>query len=317
MNHPFKIVNKIVFSGGGMRGCAHIGVVKFLEEKSLMTQFDFFAGTSIGSLIATLLVIKYSSVELTEIVKQFDYERYQSFNINNLLTNFGVDTFEKMSQLIASMFLKKNLPPYISFIELFHITKKHLIINAVCLNTHTNIFFDHILSPRMPIIIALQASMSLPFIFGSVEYNGLRYVDGGLLNNFPIDFPLFAESPETVLGINLGGIYDCSVKEINTIDQYCINLFSCLYNAYIKLSHNINPLLHVISIITPQCTTFDFLLDIDGKQNLINLGYNKISLYYDKINTVTPPNNTSSQQPNTLTTQPEPQTDNTNTNTNT
>ena len=274
-------INKLVLSGGGLRGCIHIGVVRSLEEKNLMKQINCFAGTSIGSLVATLLVLSYTSTELTLLIKNFDYLQYQCIDVCNIMRHYGIDTFGKIMGFIATLFIKKNTMPYITFADLFKQTGKHLIINAVCLNNHENTFFDHLLTPNMPVIIAVRASMSLPIIFGSTHYNGLTYVDGGLLDNLPIDFPLFINEPETVLGINLYNPLNHSVKDINTIELYTIHLCACLYDAYNRLDKHTNPLMHIICIQTHKFNTFDLTMKDDDKQFLIDLGYQKTTEYLD------------------------------------
>lgn len=283
-SNPLAKIDKLLLSGGGMRGCIHIGVIRYLEEKNLIDQIKHIAGTSIGSLIATLLIISYLSGDMEQMIKKFDYCRYQSVDVCHIVEHFGIDTFEKITGLIASLFVKKNYAPYITFGELYKKTNKHLIINAVCLNTHESSFFDYRLTPNMPVIIAIRASMSLPFIFGSVKYNGLTYVDGGLLNNFPINLPIFKENPETVLGINLNNSIEYSVKEITSIDQYSIHLFSCLYNAYIKSATETDSQAHIIAIPTPKFNTFDFLITTEDKKQLIEIGYHKIRDYCEKMN---------------------------------
>ena len=273
-------IDKLVFSGGGLRGCIHIGVLKYLEQHHLMGQITCVGGTSIGSLIATLIAMSYSSDQLEAVIIDFDYAKFQSIDLCHVLDHFGFDTFEKINQYIASLFAQKDYPSSITFIDLYNKTGKHLVMNAVCLNTHENTFFDHLLTPHMPVIIAIQASMSLPFIFGSVTYDGLTYVDGGLLDNFPIDFPIFTRNPETVLGINLDNKIDYSVREINSLDQYCIHLFSCLYNTYIKVSTCDNLIANVINISTPKYVTIDLMLTTEEKSQLIALGYRKINDFF-------------------------------------
>jgi NTE family protein len=225
-------IDTLVLSGGGLRGCIHIGVIKFLEENNIINQINCIAGTSIGSLIGTLLTLSYNSDELIQIIKDFNYDKYQSIDIYNFIRNFGIDSFKKITKLITQLFIRKNFPSDITFMDLYHQTHVHLIMNAVCLNNRENTFFDYRLTPHMPIITAIKASMCLPIIFGSVKYNGLTYVDGGLLNNFPIDYPLFDIHPEKVLGINLNNTMNQSIRNIDTIESYTINLCSCLYDAY-------------------------------------------------------------------------------------
>lgn len=59
----------LALSGGGVRGAAHIGVIKALEENGI--QIDAIAGTSIGSIVATLYAMGYSTEKMLEIFKYF------------------------------------------------------------------------------------------------------------------------------------------------------------------------------------------------------------------------------------------------------
>jgi hypothetical protein len=272
-------INKLVLSGGGMRGCLHIGALKYLEEIGVLPHIECVAGTSIGSLVATLVVMSYSSSELESMIIQFDYAQYQCVDIYHILRSFGIDNFTRIAELIGQLFRRKNYSPLITFENLHTLTHKHLILNAVCLNTHQSVFFDHIMTPQMPVIVAIQASMSLPFIFGSTQYNGLTYIDGGLLNNFPIDLPIFTRDPETVLGLDLLNYTDCSVREIKTIDLYCIHLFSCLYEAYIKINTQPDPKMHIVHLKSNLCCTYDLMLGTQEKQSLISEGYQTMSTY--------------------------------------
>ena len=287
LSDNLKKINKLVLSGGGLRGCVYIGILKYLEEKNIIQKIDCIGGTSIGALVGVLVTMSYTSIELEHTIRDFEYTQYNSVNLCHLFVHFGIDTFEKIMEFIVALFTRKNYPPYITFADLYTKTNKHLIINAVCLNTHENTIFDYQLTPNMPVITAMRASMTLPFIFGSVKYNGLTYVDGGLLNNFLIDLPIFKNNPDTVLGINLHNSLGFSVREIQTLDQYVINLFSCLYDAYIKLSINTLKYSHIISIIAPKFNTYDFTLTNDDKQFLVDLGYRKVSEHFANLDQCT------------------------------
>lgn len=284
MTDKAEKIDKLVLSGGGLRGSVHLGVLKYLEEQSVT--LNVIAGTSIGSLIATLYTLSYTVQELETTLNVFNYEQYQSIDVNHILTHFGLDSFAKIKELLASLFIAKGYNPYITFKDLFVRTNKHLIMNAVCLNTHENTFFDHNLTPQMPVLIAIHASMSLPIIFGSVKYDGLTYTDGGLLDNLIIDFPLFTEHPGTVLAINLNNSFDFSVKDIKTIDHYAVHLFSTLYHAYVKALKRDQSKVHLIAIPTPGYNTFDLSLSLSDKQALVAIGYQKTKDYFTNLRSV-------------------------------
>lgn len=277
----FESIDKIAFSGGGFRGCIHIGVLKYLEEIKLVSQLKYVAGTSIGALVALMVCLGYQSDELNDLIMQFDYQKYQSINFIGLLDQFGLDTFENLSHLIGSYLIKKQFSPNIDFITLYQKTHKHLIMNAVCLNTHSNTFFDHILTPNIPVLVALQASMAVPYIFTAVRYKGLIYVDGGLLDNLIIDYPDFISKPETLLAIDLNLPETCSIREISTLEQFSGELFTCLHNGCKRLNNQSSLKTNIIAISAPQYSLLNFNLSKEGKVYLIDLGYKKTKEYFN------------------------------------
>ena len=63
----------LVLSGGGAKGAAHIGVLKYIEEAGIPV--DYIAGTSMGSIIGGMYAIGYSSDEILEIISSVDWDR--------------------------------------------------------------------------------------------------------------------------------------------------------------------------------------------------------------------------------------------------
>ena len=61
----------VVFSGGGAKGLAHIGVLKALEENNI--PIDYVAGTSMGSIIGALYALGYTTDEMTELFHSRDF----------------------------------------------------------------------------------------------------------------------------------------------------------------------------------------------------------------------------------------------------
>ena len=154
----------LVFSGGGSRGFALLGAIKAIEEKNLKSDIKYTFGTSIGSLFGLLFTL-YNYQEIYSKVYSFSYENYQSIDIINFFNNYGLDNFSKIKKFITSVLSDSNISPDITFQEHFDKTGIVLIIDAVCLNTQSGTYFHYLAFPDMPIITAIEASMSLPFIF--------------------------------------------------------------------------------------------------------------------------------------------------------
>lgn len=277
-----KDIDILVLSGGGLRGCIHIGLLRYLEEAQMIDKFKVLAGTSIGALIAALYNLGYKSSELTGIVSHFSYDQYQSIDINHLFENFGFDNYDKITQFIESLFKAKNYDPKVTFEQLHQRTSIHLIINAVCLNTQNNVYFDYVSYPEMPVVLGIKASMSLPYIFGCIKYRGLTYVDGGLLDNFITNHPLMLSQPGRVLGVNLGNTINQSIKDISSITQYSLTIISCIYQAYNQLSWQLRPHhdMNIIHIRAPKFNTFNLHMSLQDKLYLIELGYQQSRDYF-------------------------------------
>lgn len=275
-------VDKLVLSGGGIKGCCHIGALKYLEEIGLLNQIRYLAGTSIGALISALICLGYKSAEIEPIMYQFDYKEYQSIDLFCIFEKFGIDNFAKILSFIESLFIAKNVPPKITFRQLYDKTQLHLIFNTVCLNTYETTFLDYQLTPNLPVVTGIQMSMSIPYLFGCVTYQKLTYVDGAFLNNFIIDFPFFQTAPpDTLLGIDLHCSVNHSIKEIQSLDQYALQLFSCIYNSYMKIRKKPNDQAHIINISGHHIGAFDFNLAPTERKNLLKIGYDKTKEYFE------------------------------------
>ena len=70
----------LVLSGGGAKGAAHIGVLKYIEETGI--PIDYIAGTSMGSIVGGMYALGYSSDEILDIISQVDWDRLISDNVD-------------------------------------------------------------------------------------------------------------------------------------------------------------------------------------------------------------------------------------------
>jgi len=290
-------ITSIVFSGGGSKGYCYIGVVKYLDEMGILPNLKTYAGTSIGSLFATLLCIGYSYKDMYDAFIKFDYSDFHRINIVNFLYSYGLDDFSGMEGLIIKLFTLKNISVTCTFAELYKQTSKRLCINAVSMNSKRVIYFNYETCPDMKIIIALKASMAIPYIFIPVKYENDMYIDGGLLENFMINYKWFKEDTEnkdtenkdtenkdtenkekiSILGINLISCQKDNNQNVTDIYEFSQELFSCIFNN-IHLQSKNNMITKIVKIVTIQCqnNAFDFDLDAENKQILFKLGYDSM-----------------------------------------
>ena len=188
----------VSLAGGGIRGIAHVGVLKALEEKNI--KVAAIAGTSAGSIIATLYAMGYSPYYIYLLFKRYERDiiNIRSKPIINGITNFirnnkiGIaglsdgNEFEKMYDELAR---KKGF-------RLIGDIKMPLLVSAVDIGESKEYIFTNCASRKnikdnyiteIGIGRAVRASSSFPAIFCPCEYKNHIFMDGGVLNNLPTE----------------------------------------------------------------------------------------------------------------------------------
>jgi NTE family protein len=259
----------LVLSGGSLKGIAHIGVLKALEEKNILKNIKIFAGTSIGGIISVLYIIGYTPNELNEIVNSLNFSLIRDINIDSLFEKYGVDNGKKMNIVLEELFKAKNIDPNITFLELYEKTKIEIIMTSVCINDKKIIYISHKTYPEMKVIIGMRMTSCIPFWFIPIKYDNKLYIDGAMMNNYPIN--IFKKDKKKVLGVYLNEIRNSS-SEINNIETYLFGTMECIFeginNILIKDYHK-----QTLNLILPKQNIFELNIDIKDKQNIFNFGY--------------------------------------------
>ncbi len=188
----------LVLSGGGAKGFAHVGVLKVLEEAKV--PIDYIAGTSIGSIIGGLYACGYDAATLEKIVKGQDWSRLLSNEYKSELatpfdkadeSRYNVSfPFEQKKLALSNGVLNgQNAMELLSYLTLgFHDVYdfSKLPIPFLCIATDlTN--GEEVVLNKGYLPKAIRASMAVPAAFTSTEINGQMLVDGGIVNNYPVD----------------------------------------------------------------------------------------------------------------------------------
>ncbi|MFV0572001.1 MAG: patatin-like phospholipase family protein [Xanthomarina gelatinilytica] len=181
----------LVLSGGGMRGAAQIGAIKALEEHDIYP--THIAGTSAGAIVGALYASGYNWDEILRFFK--------SISILDI-TKYAI---RKPGILDADKFYN-NFKTYFSEND-FSILKKDLQITATnILNGDLAVFKEG------ELIKPILASAAFPGVFSPVKINDSYYVDGGTLNNFPVE--LLKKQCDIIIGIYVNGFETIDIKEL-------------------------------------------------------------------------------------------------------
>lgn len=190
----------LVLSGGGVRGIAHIGAIKALEEVNIMP--THIAGTSSGAIVGALYAEGYSCEKILEFFKTIE------------LFSIGMYALRKPG-IVDSDKLYHVLKEYIAHDSFDALKKKLFITGTDILEGTPKIFHEG------PLIKAILASAAYPGVFTPVNVNGHYYVDGGVLNNFPVD--AIAKYCDIMIGVYVNPFEKLKISDLkhsyNVIDR--------------------------------------------------------------------------------------------------
>lgn len=181
----------LVLSGGGMRGMAHIGVIRALEDHNIVP--THIVGSSIGAIVGGLYAYGYSWNEMLSFFKAiqiFDIKKYA-------LNKPGFIDAEKFYDVLHSYIKEDD----------FSVLKKKLSVTATnILNGQLTVFDSG------ELIKPILASAAFPGVFAPVNISNSYYVDGGVLDNFPVN--QLKESCDVVIGVYVNSYDTISIDHL-------------------------------------------------------------------------------------------------------
>ncbi len=208
MDNNGKTVS-LVLGSGGARGLAHIGIINWLKEHHY--RIESIAGCSIGALVGGIYALDkldeftewVKAITTLEMIKLLDF----SYGQGGLVK--GDKIINTLSALTGHSLIE-DLP--ISFTAV-----------AADIANEKEVWISH-----GPIFEAIRASISLPLLFAPVERNGVKLLDGGILNPVPIA-PTFKDHTDLTVAVNLSGPPDFSLTTKKTeavVDEAEKSIFS-------------------------------------------------------------------------------------------
>lgn len=203
----------LVLGGGGAKGYAHIGVLKVLEENNI--EPDYVVGTSIGAIVGAMHCLGYTAKQIEQIARDIKFR--QLFDLT--LPKKGLIKGDKIENMLRHLFQNKKIEDL----------KKPFFAVAVDINDFQEVIFN-----KGDLTKAVRASISIPGIFNPVKNKDRILVDGGVLNNLPID--VLNKKTEKIIAVDLERhkikppIYEKAVKE--DFENKETKLINVLINTY-------------------------------------------------------------------------------------
>lgn len=203
----------LVLSGGGAKGLAHIGALKVID--SLGVNVDYVAGTSMGAIIGALYASGYTGKQIDSIFRKVDFDKIinddlprgskafyerdnsEKYAITLPFDNFKIKLPSALSRGQNTYALLSRLTLHVSDIK--HFEKLPIPFFCIATNIETG---KQVLLDKGNLTQSIMASGALPSVFQPVTINNQILIDGGVVNNYPID-ELRAKGMDVIIGVDV------------------------------------------------------------------------------------------------------------------
>jgi NTE family protein len=273
---------QIVLSGGGIRVCSTVGVLKALEERKILRHVKHIGGVSAGAWLAFMVASGLKISVIQTLIHEIDFSIIRNITPDAFLgfpENYGIDDGSNLTKFLESVIrVTLHIDPKITFEQFQALKNTKMIFRcwATDLNDRKIKEFSADKTPNFKIIDALRASMALPLYFTPVvdPVTGHLLSDGALLGNLPIHHLMEDELGQTV------GITFCNEQPETKPDNIQLDLFGffgAIFNSLVqsrnedvkrKYSHRI------IEIPVGSFASWNFEATYDERKYLYDTGYN-------------------------------------------
>jgi NTE family protein len=198
----------LVLGGGAARGFAHIGIIRTLEQEKI--PIDMIVGTSVGSLIGAIYASDMNSFDLEWTAFALEKDDVFDYALLSAITGMGPVKGDKLEA-----FVRNKIP--VANIENL---KLPFAAVATDLNRGTRVVLD-----RGSVAKAVHASSAIPGVFSPVDFQGKLLVDGGVVDNIPIDVArekgadivIAVDISENVTNFNITNVVDVMLQAVSII----------------------------------------------------------------------------------------------------
>ena len=216
----------LALSGGGIRGIAHAGALKALEENDI--EIDMIGGTSSGSLVASLYALGYSPYYIYILFKRYadsltklntskiasgvgNFLINKKVNINGLKTGENIEeTYNKLAQKKGvNKICQIQMPLVIPTVDISN-SREYVFVSKVPEVENKEMYITDITIGK-----AVRASSSFPLVFSPCEYENHLFIDGGAIDNTPA-LEIKKQGADKIISIKFDS--DAVTKDSNIMD---------------------------------------------------------------------------------------------------
>ena len=276
----------LVLSGGGAKGLAHIGALKVIEEAGV--EIDYIGGTSMGAIVGALYASGYSARALDSIFRNTEFTSLIQDNLpRSAKTFYEKEDSERYALSLPFNNFKISFPPAISGGQniynelvrlLYHVKDvenfENLPIPFFCIATDVEKGTEVLLnSGYLP--EAILASGTFPSLFEPAEVDGRILIDGGVLNNYPVD-EVREMGAEIIIGVDVQhGLRDR--ESLLSATEILLQI-----NNYRTVGDMVEKSRLTDIYIKPDMENFS-VIDFDLKETIMESGENAARINFDAL----------------------------------
>ena len=250
----FNTTIGLALGGGAAKGVAHIGVLKALEDANI--EVDYIAGTSVGAMIAALYAFRVDVETIGSLARRLTMSKVTSFKLNKTGFFSTESLRELMLEYVGDVAIEDAAIP--------------LSIVATDINSG-----EEIILSSGSVVDAVCASAAIPGIYIPVEINGRTLVDGGLVQNVPIEALQTAGAGVTI------------ASHLNSVSHYqeISHVLDVMRNAFeIAVSqHTQDQLKEADLLISMDLSDFSLRDNTERYDELFNIGHQAATVQLTKL----------------------------------
>lgn len=288
-------IENLVFEGGGVKGIAYAGALHALEQQDALKNVKNVAGTSAGSIAATLIAAGYNAHDVMNIWNNTDLSKFKDDNFGiirdlyRLITNYGYHKGDYFQNWLKRLLINKGYDPDVSIKDFNKKSKYQLNVivsditnnKSICINSKNEELNN------ISVVLATRMSMSIPLFYKAIKHNNVFYCDGAVFNNFPIKIFDSEDGLANTLGFRLGDkSKTVKIRESKSVLQYTANIITCMYDQIQEMHLNDNDWKRTVWIDCGNISPIDFNLEPNEIRYLISQGMKHTEMFFE--NTVNP-----------------------------
>ncbi len=274
-----------IFGGGGVRGLCYVGALKALKEYNI--PIESIAGSSVGAVFAALFAVGYDYNEIKNLFLNFNFNMFRDLNINLFNADFSISKGEIFLEWLREkieykVFGENKEHRKVKFKDL----KTDLQILTLDLSTNSPYIFSKKNTPNEEVAFAVRISAGLPGLMKPVSIGESVLVDGDLIKSWPAwkIYDSLNTSDRRILEFRLEG--SKGGKAIKNPMDYINSVISTIW--YLSTedvfnTYHENDRYDFIIIDTKDIILFDFTIDKDTREMLIDKGYKETKHYLKNV----------------------------------